>query len=587
MLPDDTCKKRIFGALDRMTKESAQREPEIEKGIAEYDERFAATRADPPPAPDLLTATTEAEIVRAVARLCWKNDQCPAKAIPAIEKLDAWLLEHCPDEAKGQANELLTHVYPKDGVVWWEMQKPPPPNVSALCVIIQGTSATANKLSWSGTQLVIYTDVVTIEEVHDRWLNFPENQRSTHPLTPLVEAWQRRPSTLAAAITNATGKATNMTRRVQLVSTMCRVPWTLDAEVSAAHVDGEPMATPLPDPAGLFPQMKRRPRTRFKPGEQRMLKLPTVPSIPTDLRLLALQEVSADPHSSPVLPGDVLTLLTFAHVADRPLILTEREGAALLVRDRSGRYRAVQRHDYKRFWEAADRLRTLAVFDPAGTGKWVNLATVEVPSTNPVDRVIIGPPAWAHGTHVGKWTLTAEGSAAAAARVTAGKQSRAGRVVTGIEYRLAAGWNGHPNTIAPDLLPANDRRKTGPGRPVEIDWRNVLRYAGEWWDETDPKADKAALECYNRVVATLMRRGYFVPGSLLAEAPAGDSVEIVCRVRAARGRRGGLQVRAAARFVQAARLAQQPQGAGFRRLLLTDWAGLPPTDRDKDRAPLR
>ena len=33
-------------------------------------------------------------------------------------------------------------------------------------------------------------------------------------------------------------------------------------------------------------------------------------------------------------------------------------------------------------------------------------------------------------------------------------------------------------------------------------------------------------------------------------------------------------VRASARFVEAARLAQLPQGAGFERMMLTDYAGL-------------
>ena len=169
--------------------------------------------------------------------------------------------------------------------------------------------------------------------------------------------------------------------------------------------------------------------------------------------------------------------------------------------------------------------------------------------------------------------MTAEGCAASTARVTAGKQGLAGRVVTGIEYRIAAGWSGKPNTVAPDLCPAYPRRKASPGAPVLIGWRDVLRYAGDWWDETDAAADKAALLRSNRVAATLEDRGYFVD-SLRAEAPAGDSVEIGSRVRGARGRRGGLLVRASARFVEAARLAQLPRGAGFERMLLTDWAGL-------------
>ena len=149
--------------------------------------------------------------------------------------------------------------------------------------------------------------------------------------------------------------------------------------------------------------------------------------------------------------------------------------------------------------------------------------------------------------------------------MTAGKQGLAGRVVTGIEYRLAAGFSGRPNTVAPDLRPANARRKAGPGGPVFVGWRDALRLAGNWWDEADPAADNAARSRYERTVATLERRGYFVGENLRREAPAGDSVEVVWRVRGARNRPAGLMVRASARFVDAARLAQQPRGAGFRR----------------------
>ena len=166
------------------------------------------------------------------------------------------------------------------------------------------------------------------------------------------------------------------------------------------------------------------------------------------------------------------------------------------------------------------------------SGRWVDLATVEVPRVNPVDRVTIGPPAWARGQRIGKWTLTAEGSAAALARVTVGKQGLAGRVVTGLEYRIASGYSGKSGTVASDLRSANARRKAGPGAPVFVTWRHVLRYAGDWWDETDPAQDKAALVRYRRAMATLERRGYFVGASPGAEAPAGDSVEIVNRVTA-------------------------------------------------------
>ena len=91
----------------------------------------------------------------------------------------------------------------------------------------------------------------------------------------------------------------------------------------------------------------------------------------------------------------------------------------------------------------------------------------------------------------------------------------------------------------------------------------------------DSNDDRAALERYNRAVSTLERRGYFVPGGLEhREAPSGDSVEIVCRMRSCRTRPGGLVVRASSRFVEAARLAELQDGKGFETRSLIDWAGI-------------
>ena len=130
----------------------------------------------------------------------------------------------------------------------------------------------------------------------------------------------------------------------------------------------------------------------------------------------------------------------------------------------------------------------------------------------------------------------------------------AGRVVTGLEYRLAAGWDGARNDRrAPHPRPAYG--KAGAGPVLELPWRLVLRLAGDWWDEADAQADCAALERYKRVVDRLEagdgERSYFVPdGAVRKAAPAGDSVEIVDRIRPARGRPAGRLVRASARRVR-------------------------------------
>ena len=306
---------------------------------------------------------------------------------------------------------------------------------------------------------------------------------------------------------------------------------------------------------------RQKKRRLFRVNKQLMQKLSGIPEVAHDLRLVALQDISADPDSSPVLPNDVLVLLNLAHAADRPFVLTEHEGAALLVRHNDGTHRPVQpQYDYKRFWNASYALRTLVVFDPAGSGRWIDMAIVEIRDVHPVDRVVIGPPQWARPiSDISKWTLTAEGSAAAVKRVSAGKTGLAGRIVTGVEYFLAAGYDGSKlDRRAPALRPAHARRKGGPGVIMAIGWRNALRHAGDWWDETDSAADKAALRRFDRSIEILKKRGYFVP-DVRAEAAAGDSVEIVNRMRGAPNRPAQLLVRASSRFVEAATLGSASQ----------------------------
>ena len=542
------------------------------------------------------TARTADEVTEAVARWCWWEEhdgaECPAHRIPKAAELAEWLPE-CPAVTRDEAADLLAALYPA-GATWERISIGGPATVGGddperwlhegtphLCAFIRAPEPQPGMLAVpdgrGGWSAVVTAD---IQDAHRAWSALPD-PRPRHPLAPVVDAWQRRAPDLRGATVTATvhdNANGGMIRRPVLLSTVRRVAWRPDPEgpdplVTGAVVDGQPMAAQRPDTTDLFPVRKRRPRRKFKPGEQAALPLPVVPPIPHDLRLVALADLAGDP----LLQGDVLALLAFAWAADRPLVLLEREGAKLLSRHRDGHPRPPVDTDFPRFWEAAAALRALLAFDPGGSGAWVDLATVEVPRIRPVDRVTIGPPAWARGEHVGKWTLTAEASAASIARAVSGEQGMAGRIVTGIEYRLAAGYTGRPGTVAPDLRPADRRRKASAGPLVELDWRTCLRLAGAWWDATNPVADKAALARYRRAVTTLERRGYFVPDSNpRAEAPAGDSVEIFSRRSGGRGRPAGLLVRASARFVEAARLAQLPSGKGFETRLLTDWAGLTP-----------
>ncbi len=538
--------------------------------------------------PRMSTAETPAEVCEAVARWDWWDKhraECPAHRIPKPAELAEWLPE-CPADIRDEAAELLAALYPA-GATWERITIGGPATVGGddperwtregrphLCAFIRAPEPQPGMLAVpdgrGGWAAVVTAD---IQDAHRAWSALPD-PRPRHPLAPVVDAWQRRAPDLRGAIVTATRNRDPMTRRPVLVSTTLRTPW-----IAAVNVDGEPLTAQVPDPGAVFDAWNkpvRRQRYHADPL-QRELRLPGVPPAPHDLRLAAL--AALDPRhgliddATPALAGDVLTLLAYSHAIDRPMVLTERDGAALLARTRTGLFRSPQESDVERFRLASAYLRSLTVWDPLGTSRWLDLANVSA-ARDRVDggwSVEIGPPAWARPIE-GKWTLTAEGSTAARLRPTAGEGSMAGRIVTGIEYRLAARHDGRRGSIAPDLRPQNGRA-AGPGRQVALSWRDVLRLAGDYWDPNDQRKDKAALERFNRAVAWLERVGYWASHPR-AEAQAGDSVEVLNRTRGSRARPATLIVRATARFVEAARKAQQRDGAGFESIRLTDYAGL-------------
>ncbi len=405
----------------------------------------------------------------------------------------------------------------------------------------------------------------------------PEMSGWRVPYTDAIRAWQSRPADLRGATVTVTASPIPMVRRPRLISTTLRTPW-----IEAVAVDGAPMAALIPDGGAVFDQWNRTRtglRRYYRPrGEQHELKLRGVPPIPRDVRLVALAPL--DPHHGLIddatvgLAGDVLTLMAYAHAIDRPMTLSARDGAALLARTRSGDFRAPQASDVKRFRLATFYLRRMIVTDPAGGSapRWLDLAHVSAAIKRPdgLWSVEIGPPAWARPL-TDQWTLTAEGSAAGRLRPTAGERSMAGRIITGIEYRLAARCD--PRfAIAPYLQPENGRA-AGPGRPLTIAWPEVLHLAGDFWDKTDAGANKTAYQRFKRAVEWLREGGYWVP-STHAEAPAGDSVEFLDATLRSRARPTALIVRASSRFVEAARIAQQNSGPRFRSMRLIEYAGM-------------
>ena len=521
----------------------------------------------------VIEARTGPEIVTALALAVWAKDNpgkaCPADHIPTPETLAAWLLE-CPGAAHVEAGKRLAALYglSDGGRYRWKLartimgrtwryngQTGKPEEVPNATGIPVGTqSVTLNAGERPGPDGLGGGSMGTLEEVHKHWLALPKE----HPLAPLVQAWQERPQTPAkSTVTTVEG----MTRRLATISDARRVPWTDSYDLDAAIVDGEPMMMWITDPARLFQEGRpRRTRRLFKPGEGLPLKVDGVKALPHDLRLVALEGLS------PILAGDVLTLGGVVWALNQSVRITERDGAALLARTRKGGYRGPKASDVKRFWDAAAELAAMILHDPAGSGRWLPLAILE-PVPGKRWLLDMKRPEWMNYRRGGeRYTLTAEGGRAGKARVQAGESGAAGRLITGIEYRLAARFDGKSGT-APDLRPET---KGGPGHPVFLPWRDAMALMGDSWNRTDPKADDAAQHRWRRMVASLLKAKYRIK-TLRGQAEAGDSVEIVEVVRGSRARPAGLRVRASARFVEAARLANLKDGRGFETVRLTDW----------------
>ena len=410
-----------------------------------------------------------------------------------------------------------------------------------------------------------------ISRVHERWLALPKGERPAHPLVELVKACREQPKEMAAALVTAANRS--FTRRTITFTTVARGNWQdddvvperiVDSRTLATIVDGEALATRLPDLAArLARQQKQRQRRMYKPGEQMPLKLPGVPGIPADLRLVGLAGMP------PVLANDVLTILQVAHVVDWPgVILEDWQGASMLARTRDGGYRRPQPSDIERYRAVLVEIPGPVWFKNGhGIWDWRELASV---NTQRDGRRRLSPPEWMQGGPGEQWTLSAAGGQAARERARLEADgSPAGRIVTGIEYRLAARYDGRRG-IAPDLRPT---KPGGHGPVVFLAWDELLHHGGIAWDRSSPKAEHAALMQYHRVVDRLRSSGYKLE-NLNAEAQAGDAIEVVEIKRGGNGRRAGLQVRATSRFVEAARLANEKDGRGFESMRLADWLGL-------------
>ena len=498
-------------------------------------------------------------IVEELARGCWSeshSDECPQDYVPTPFDL-AWWLPRCPQDAIDECGTLLSPLF--DGrYSWWE-RDPGRLGLSLAAYVWEphGFFFFPMPLHLAGKG-----SFVPLEDVHAAWLNLPKDRRPRYPLAPIWEAWKqhveeesrRRLEDEHVSVTIIGG----LVRRPRPLSAVLYTPWERVA-VDAATVDGLPLAAAIPP----FP----RQRAFYQAGQSVFHFARS--AAPSHLLLEAVGESVTGVGRKLSLPGDMLSIAAIAYSVHRRLEIPHAAGAALLARTREGGFRPPKPSDFVRWHTMTLQLRSLIWRDQA-TGKWFELVAV---GSHPTFTAI-GRPEWANGNHLrqhGGWTLTAEGSAVARARIVANADSSpAGRIVTAIEFYLASHWDGRPG-IAPFLRPA--RGRTGPGNTVFLSWRYIMQASGFTWDPGDRRADRNMLETYHRAVARLDAAGYRASNAGRGAARAGDTVEIVDIVRGRRHRTAGLDVRASKGFVAAAKLSAIPDGKGFCSISLKDWLG--------------
>ena len=143
------------------------------------------------------------------------------------------------------------------------------------------------------------------------------------------------------------------------------------------------------------------------------------------------------------------------------------------------------------------------------------------------------------------------------------------RVIAGIEAALQwtpSAGKGRGGRIPEALRPT---RKGGPGPERFIPHWHILRLAGEAVTQEEYRARSAPRQRYMGAVHALQALGY-VCSDPSRTAPAGQSVEITRIVSGGGpGRRGGLMVRATARFCAAYAKGQGGRG---------DWSSAPLAD---------
>ena len=359
-----------------------------------------------------------------------------------------------------------------------------------------------------------------------------------HPLRPLFDAYvadRGAPALADAALVGVTGGDAVFTRRPALADAITAAAVFVDG----VEVDGEPVATPTADvPLRLARGLLPSPTQPVLTGAPRTLAGHATADLV--LAVMAGWPLTGDERSR--LRADTYRVASLAYAVTSagggyPRV-TDTEGARWLANVDRANDAHIKR------WNDATLAGAAMFARNPGNGFWLRLTGIERGADR---RVVIRPPEWwrERGGIASKWRLTT----ALTVALAADRDGALARTLAGLEAALAYAppvrlRNGRYRAGAPSALLVPEH-SGGPGPGVFVPWRDLLRLAGEYVDDAN---ETAARRRYQRRVAQLEAAGYFAT-DLPSVAPAGGAVEIVGH------RRGGLTIRATARYCEAVRKA--------------------------------
>ena len=391
-----------------------------------------------------------------------------------------------------------------------------------------------------------------IATIANAWLAIPEDTRDLFPLTPIVDAWY---SSNSAAPVSARGLVVPSV--LEGVSghdplPLARAPALLalaSTPLQVVEVDGRPVATPSTIPMVFYQSTIRPEKGVLWPAPR------TIGGVDASCALLStLAGYPLEGDERSPLRSDVYRIVVLAHALSGSTSIPTSTGVRWLT---GGPLTHAAR---RRFWDAMNAADSLRITVNPDTHEWRRLAIAD-----PYDGgVRLGPPEWVRlkGQGTGGFRLTGALWRPAVLAARSGRGARGAgvwgglhRTIAGIEAALAYGPTGGRGKGARISIYLRAQRPGGPGPEVFIPWRLLLVLAGE---HVSPEADGKETDGrrYRRRVEDLADLGYFVTGVV---APACDTIEFVRKVPGRRGSQAGVVVRASDRFVEACRLAQNPQ----------------------------